>query len=63
MLMITMFLRRHERLGISVMFFVFFLCGGEWYEDGAGQWCKTTRGVRNSQLRLFGFGVLKLLML
>ncbi len=34
MLMITMLLRS-ERLGINVIFFVLFMCGGERCEEGA----------------------------
>jgi len=34
MLMITMLLKRSERLKINVFFFVFFLCGGKWCKEG-----------------------------
>jgi hypothetical protein len=50
MLMIILLLRRSKRLGIGVIFLFHFLCGGEWREEGAGQWHEVTRVVENSHI-------------
>jgi hypothetical protein len=48
--MIIMFLRRSKRLRINVIFLFHFLCGGEWCEEGYGQWHEVTRVVENSHI-------------
>ncbi len=48
MLMIIMLLRRSERLSINVIFLFYFLCGGEWCEEGVEWWRDATKDIKNS---------------
>ncbi len=48
--MIIMLLRRSERLSINVIFLFYFLCGGEWCEEGVEWWRDATKDIKNSQI-------------